>query len=83
MPVCRLSTFLARGPNLWDLVRVKRNRSDAFRFLVCLPKGEPHDAEFFTSEHHAVDVAYDWSVDNGGAPMVVQRDGVDWLEVIT
>ena len=40
------------------------------------PKGEPHDAEFFTSEHDAVDVAYDWSVDNGGAPMVVQRDGV-------
>lgn len=46
------------------------------------PKGEPHDAEFFTSEHHAVDVAYDWSVDNGGAPMVVQRDGMDWMEVV-
>ena len=46
------------------------------------PKGEPQDAEFFTSEHHAVDVAYDWSVDNGGAPMVVQRDGMDWMEVV-
>ena len=46
------------------------------------PKGEPHDAEFFTSEHHAVDVAYDWSVDNGGEPMVIQRDGMDWMEVV-
>ena len=46
------------------------------------PKGEQHDAEFFTSEDHAVDVAYDWSVDNGGATMVIQRDGVDWMEVV-
>ena len=36
VPLSELSTFLAQRPNLWDLVRVKRNRSDAFRFLVCL-----------------------------------------------
>jgi hypothetical protein len=46
------------------------------------PKGMPEDAEFFTSEHHALDVAFDWSVEDHGAPMIVQRDGMNWMEVV-
>jgi hypothetical protein len=45
------------------------------------PKSNPEDQEFFTSEHHAVDVAFDWSIDLGGAPVIVFCDGVKWMEI--
>jgi len=45
------------------------------------PKGQEHDAEFFTSEDHAVDVAYSWSAEENGKTMIVQRNGMDWMEV--
>jgi hypothetical protein len=46
-------------------------------------KGLPAEcAEYFTSEHHAVDVAYDWSIELGGAPVVIYCNGTPWMEVI-
>ena len=46
------------------------------------PKSNPDDREFFTSEDHAVDVAFDWSIDEGGAPMIVFRNDTQWMEVV-
>ena len=45
------------------------------------PKSNPEDREFFTSEDHALDVAFDWSVDDHGAPMIIFRNDVEWMEV--
>jgi hypothetical protein len=46
------------------------------------PKGTGMDhAEFFTSEEHAVDVAFDWSIELGGAPVVIYRDEQEWMEI--
>ena len=45
------------------------------------PKNAPQDREFFTSEDHAVDVAFDWSVQSHGDTMIVFRDDVEWMEV--
>ena len=45
------------------------------------PKSNPEDRQFFTSEHHAVDVAFDWSVDSHGDPMIICRNDVKWMEV--
>ena len=45
------------------------------------PINAEHDREWFTSEHHALDVAMDWSVDLNGQKMIIQRDGSDWMEV--
>jgi len=45
------------------------------------PKSNPEDRGFFTSEHHAVDVAFDWSVDLHGEPIIIFRDDVEWMEV--
>lgn len=46
------------------------------------PKGHPaDDAEFFTSEDHAVDVAYDWSAELHGQPIVIYCNGQQWMEV--
>ena len=45
------------------------------------PKGSPEEVELFTSEHHAVDVATDWSVEMHGAPVVIYCNGVEWMEV--
>ena len=45
------------------------------------PKGFPEDAECFTSEHHAVDVAFDWSVELHGAPVVIYCNEQEWMEV--
>ena len=47
------------------------------------PATTPADeAEFFTSEHHAVDVAYDWSIELGGKPVWIYRNGLPWMEVV-
>lgn len=45
------------------------------------PKGTDA-AEYFTSESHAVDCAYDWSIELGGTPVVIYRNGMQWMEVI-
>jgi hypothetical protein len=45
------------------------------------PKSNPDDKEYFTSEHHAVDVAFDWSVEEHGREMIVFRDNIPWCEV--
>jgi len=37
--------------------------------------------EFFTSEAHVVDVAFDWSIELGGAPIVIFRDEEEWMEI--
>ena len=48
----------------------------------CAPKSNPEDREFFTSEDHAVDVAFDWSVDLSGEPIIVFRNDTQWMEVV-
>lgn len=45
------------------------------------PKGQQFDAEYFTSEDHAVDVAYSWSAEEHGKTMIVARDNMMWMEV--
>ena len=45
------------------------------------PKGQEFDAEYFTSEYHAVDVAYSWSADEHGKTMIVARNDMMWMEV--
>lgn len=45
------------------------------------PKGQEFDAEYFTSEDHAVDVAYSWSADEHGQTMIVARNDIEWMEV--
>jgi hypothetical protein len=45
------------------------------------PINAPQDEEFFTSEDHAVDVAYSWSAEESGRPMIVKRNGMLWMEV--
>lgn len=46
------------------------------------PKGTGMDhLEFFTSEEHAVDVAYDWSIELGGSPIVIYCNEQEWMEV--
>jgi len=52
----------------------------AFVSWSVAPKSNPDDLEFFTSEHHAVDVAFDWSVDDNGAPMIIYRNDIEWME---
>lgn len=46
------------------------------------PKNNPDDREFFTSEDHAVDVAFDWSVQCHGDSMIVFRNDVQWMEIV-
>jgi|TARA_R100000005_G_C5001903_1_gene209259 hypothetical protein len=45
------------------------------------PEGEEHFREYYTSEHHAVDVAYTWSIERCGKKMIVERSGMKWMEV--
>ena len=45
------------------------------------PKGQEFDAEYFTSEDHAVDVAYSWSAEEHGQTMIVARNDIEWMEV--
>jgi len=53
----------------------------AFVSWSVAPKYSPEDMEFFTSEDHALDVAFDWSVDDHGDPMIIFRNGIKWMEV--
>ena len=47
---------------------------------------DPHGAEWATSLDHARDLAFDWSADEGGAPMIVWHVGTAaatrWVEVV-
>ena len=45
------------------------------------PLYDEQDKEFFTSEHHALDVALDWSAETHGRTMIIQRDGQEWMWV--
>ena len=45
------------------------------------PKGQQFDSEYFTSEDHAVDVAYSWSAEEHGKTMIVARNDMEWMEV--
>ena len=46
------------------------------------PKSNPEDKLYFTSEHHALDVAYDWSVDSHGESMIIFCNDTEWMEVV-
>jgi hypothetical protein len=50
-------------------------------WTVC-PKGRPQDAEHTDTEDRAFDVAFDWSVELGGAPILIRCNGQDWAEVV-
>ena len=52
----------------------------SFTSWSAAPKGSD-EAAYFTSEHHAVDVAFDWSIELGGAPVVIYRDEQEWMEI--
>ena len=52
----------------------------AFTSWSAAPKGSD-EAEYFTSEHHAVDVAFDWSIELGGAPIIIYCNDQEWMEV--
>ena len=45
------------------------------------PKGEREERAFFTSEHNALDVACDWSIERGGKAMVIERNDKACMEV--
>ena len=45
------------------------------------PEGQEFDAEYFTSEDHAVDIAYSWSAEEHGKTMIVARNDMMWMEV--
>jgi hypothetical protein len=45
------------------------------------PLYDEQDKEFFTSEHHALDVAYDWSAQTHGRTMIIQRNDQEWMWV--
>ena len=45
------------------------------------PMSTPEDREFFTSEHHAVDVAFDWSIERHGEPIIIFCNDVKWMEI--
>jgi hypothetical protein len=68
--------------NLWDYMGVEHKATDMFISWSVAPKSNPEDREFFTSEHHAVDVAFDWSADCHGDAMIVFRDDVEWMEIV-
>jgi hypothetical protein len=52
-----------------------------FTSWAVAPKANPEDKEYFTSEHHAVDVAYDWSIQEHGRAMMVFCNDQEWMEV--
>jgi hypothetical protein len=52
----------------------------SFTSWSAAPKGSD-EAEYFTSEHHAVDVAFDWSIELGGAPIIIYCNDQEWMEV--
>ena len=45
------------------------------------PLYDEQDKEFFTSEDDARDAAYDWSAQEHGRTMIIQRDGQEWMWV--
>jgi len=52
----------------------------SFTSWSAAPKGSD-EAAYFTSEHHAVDVAFDWSIELGGAPIIIYCNDQEWMEV--
>ena len=63
--------------------RTPHNRNpEMFTSWAVAPKANPEDKEYFTSESHAVDVAYDWSIESHGRPMIVFCNDQEWMEVI-
>jgi hypothetical protein len=47
------------------------------------PEDSPEDVENCIDQDHAEDVAYGWSVDLHGRPVIVYRNGKRWTRVIT
>ena len=64
-------------------IQVKQTEFNPMSFVSwsVYPKGQEFDAEYFTSEDHAVDVAYSWSADEHGKTMIVARNDMMWMEV--
>jgi len=63
--------------------RTSHNRKpEMFTSWSAAPKGTGMDhLEFFTSEEHAVDVAFDWSIELGGSPIVIYCNEQEWMEI--
>ena len=57
--------------------------STSFAFWTVCPKGDHTEhAESVPSEDRAFDVAFDWSIELGGAPVMIRCNGQDWAEVV-
>ena len=85
VPVSEVSTLAAQCPDLRHYV-ISSNPptmtiQHRFTSWSVHPKGEREDREFFTSEHHALDVACDWSIERGGKAMVIECNDQAWMEV--
>jgi hypothetical protein len=46
------------------------------------PASAPDQKEYFTSEDHAVDVAFDWSIELGGRPIIIYCNDTEWMEIV-
>lgn len=63
--------------------RIPHNRKpEMFVSWAAAPKANPGEKEYFTSEDHAVDVAFDWSIELGGSPIVIYCNDQEWMEII-
>ena len=85
VPLCRLSTPVAQclffGHYVISSNPPTMTTQHRFASWSVHPKGERHEREFFTSEHHALDVACDWSIERGGKAMVIECNEQAWMEV--
>lgn len=58
-----------------------QSEPEMFTSWAVAPKANPEDKSYFTSEDHAYDVAYNWSVQDHGATMIVFCNDQLWTEV--
>jgi len=84
----QLTTGMVAG-DASGLYWLQFKRPDLMTFAI-QPKSfgtfDQHGAEFAPDLDTARDIAFDWSVDEGGAPMIVWRltsgNPIAWLEVV-
>ena len=85
VPVFEVSTLLAQRPDLvhygFSSHQPTMTIQHRFASWSVHPKGERQEREYFTSEHHALDVACDWSIERGGKAMVIECNEQAWMEV--
>ena len=83
VPKVLVAQTLTKRDQIVYCIRVKQTEFNPMSFVSwsVYPKGQEFDAEYFTSEDHAVDVAYSWSAEEHGKTMIVARNDMMWMEV--